>query len=43
MFGKTYQGVLRSTFVVDEHGRIERIYRDVSPEGHAEEVLGGLG
>lgn len=37
--GRTYQGVLRSTFLVDEAGRIVRDWRDVRVKGHAEEVL----
>lgn len=41
-FGRTYMGVERSTFVVDEEGRVARAYRGVSPEGHASEVLAGI-
>ena len=39
MYGKKYWGVERSTFVVGADGTIERAYRKVSPEGHAEVVL----
>lgn len=42
MYGKTYMGVERTTFLIDEEGRIARIFRKVSPKGHAEEVLHGL-
>jgi thioredoxin-dependent peroxiredoxin len=42
VFGKTSLGVHRTTFVVDEEGRIASIYRGVRPEGHAAEVLQGL-
>jgi thioredoxin-dependent peroxiredoxin len=42
MFGKPYMGVERSTFVIDEQGRIARAYRKVRPEGHAEAVLRDL-
>jgi thioredoxin-dependent peroxiredoxin len=38
-FGRTYMGVERSTFVIDEEGRVAKAYRRVSPEGHAAEVL----
>ncbi|MBW3629854.1 MAG: thioredoxin-dependent thiol peroxidase [Gemmatimonadetes bacterium] len=41
-FGKTYWGVARTTFLVDEQGKIERVYEKVNPEGHAASVLGGL-
>ncbi len=39
MYGKTYKGILRSTFIVDEKDRVMRVFPKVSPEGHAEEVL----
>ena len=39
MYGKKYMGVERSTFVIGADGTIERAYRKVSPEGHAEAVL----
>lgn len=39
MFGNEYWGVERSTFLIDEHGRIEQLYRKVDPEGHASELL----
>jgi thioredoxin-dependent peroxiredoxin len=35
-------GVQRSTFVIDEEGRLASIYRRVKPEGHAAEVLQSL-
>lgn len=42
MFGNTYMGVVRTTFVIDEEGRISKIFRRVRPEGHATEILAGL-
>ena len=39
MFGKTYQGILRSTFAIDEDGRVLKIFPKVKPAGHAEKVL----
>lgn len=35
MYGKKYMGINRSTFVVGVDGKIEAVYRDVKPEGHA--------
>jgi peroxiredoxin Q/BCP len=43
MYGKSYYGVLRTTFVIDEKGRVARVFAKVKPEGHGKEVLGGLG
>ncbi len=37
--GREYEGVIRTTFLIDEHGRIERIIRDVDTKEHAGQVL----
>ena len=37
--GKTYTGVLRKTFLIDEIGRIKKIFDKVKVEEHADEVL----
>jgi peroxiredoxin Q/BCP len=42
MYGKTYFGVERSTFLLDENGKIIKVWRKVKPEGHAKEVLEAL-
>jgi peroxiredoxin Q/BCP len=42
MYGKKVQGVIRSTFVVDAKGVIERAYYNVRADGHAGKVLTGL-
>ncbi|MBI2027800.1 MAG: thioredoxin-dependent thiol peroxidase [Deltaproteobacteria bacterium] len=39
MYGKKYWGVVRTTFVIDEGGVVEKIYHDVKPDIHANEVL----
>lgn len=39
MYGRTYMGVERTTFLIDAEGRIARIWRKVKVKGHAEEVL----
>jgi thioredoxin-dependent peroxiredoxin len=38
-YGKTYVGVIRSTFLVDTDGNILREWRNVKATGHAEKVL----
>jgi thioredoxin-dependent peroxiredoxin len=40
--GKTYMGVERSTFLIDEDGRIAKVMRRVKPDTHAERVLEAL-
>jgi peroxiredoxin Q/BCP len=39
MYGREYEGVLRSTFVIGPEGRIEKTFRKVKPTDHAVEVL----
>lgn len=39
MYGRTYMGVERTTFLIDRDGRIARIWPKVKVAGHAEEVL----
>ena len=43
MYGKTYMGVARTTFIIDEQGIIEKVYEKVKPDVHTEEVLQHLG
>ncbi len=38
-FGKTAKGIIRSTFLIGEDGRIKRLWRDVKVAGHVDEVL----
>ena len=40
--GKTYMGINRSTFVIDEEGKIASAMRGIKPAGHAKEVLDAL-
>jgi peroxiredoxin Q/BCP len=42
MYGRKYQGILRSTFIIDEAGKILKIFPRVKPAGHAAEVLAAL-
>jgi thioredoxin-dependent peroxiredoxin len=39
MYGKTYQGVERSTFLVGDAAEVEQVWRAVKPAGHAAAVL----
>ena len=43
MYGRTSWGIARTTFVIDEQGRIARIFPTVSVDGHTDEVLQALG
>ncbi len=39
MYGKTFQGILRTTVLIGADGRVIRIWRNVKVDGHADEVL----
>lgn len=39
MYGKTFMGITRATFLIDGEGRIARAWPKVKVEGHADEVL----
>lgn len=40
--GREYEGVLRTTFVIDAHGTIARVFEDVRPAQHSQEILEAL-
>lgn len=42
MYGRKYMGIERSTFVIDEKGKIANIFAKVKPVGHAAQVLEAL-
>lgn len=41
--GRTYLGVKRTTFLIDERGKIKKIFEKVKPDEHAREVLDAFG
>ncbi|MCW3001339.1 MAG: thioredoxin-dependent thiol peroxidase [Conexibacter sp.] len=43
MYGKTYMGAQRSTFVIDADGIVRKVIKKVKPETHDDEVLAALG
>jgi peroxiredoxin Q/BCP len=42
MYGRKFMGVERTTFIIDEKGRIERIFAKVRVPGHVDEVIDAL-
>jgi peroxiredoxin Q/BCP len=38
MFGRKYLGIARTTFVIDRQGNIARVFENVQPSRHADEV-----
>lgn len=42
MYGRTFFGILRTTFVIDSGGRVLQVFERVKPKGHAARVLEAL-
>jgi peroxiredoxin Q/BCP len=42
MYGKVYEGVLRSTFVIDEKGTIAQVFGKVKTSDHARQILAAM-
>ena len=42
MYGRKFEGIERSTFIIDKSGKIAKEWRKVKVTGHAEEVLNSL-
>jgi peroxiredoxin Q/BCP len=38
MYGRSYMGIARTTFVIDKDGKVAKVFEKVKPKGHAEEV-----
>jgi len=39
MYGRTYMGVMRTTFIIDEKGIVEKIFSKVKTKAHTEQIL----
>lgn len=39
MYGKSYFGLIRTTFIIDEHGVIEKIISKVNTKAHSEQIF----
>jgi peroxiredoxin Q/BCP len=42
LYGRKFMGIVRSTFIIDETGRIAKIFPKVKVSGHVDEVLAAL-
>ena len=43
MYGRTYEGVLRTTFIIDEEGVIQKVFEKVDTKNHTAQILKALG
>ncbi len=43
MYGKEYEGLLRTTFIIDEEGKIEEIFSKVKTKEHTNQILEAIG
>lgn len=41
-YGRTYMGIIRSTFIIDEQGVIAKVFPKVTPKDHSQQVLEAL-
>ena len=39
MYGREYDGIFRTTYLIDSKGKIARVFENVKPASHSEEVL----
>ena len=42
MYGKTYMGIIRATYIIDAEGMIAKVFPKVKPKNHSQEVLAAL-
>ena len=42
MYGKKVRGIARTTYVISPEGKVAKVFENVKPDGHAEEVLAAL-
>ncbi len=42
-YGKKYMGLVRTTFIIDETGKIAKVFNSVKVDGHEEKVLKAIG
>ncbi|MBK8984426.1 MAG: thioredoxin-dependent thiol peroxidase [Ignavibacteria bacterium] len=42
MYGRKYMGIERTTYIIDEKGKISQIFNKVKVDGHTEEILSKL-
>jgi peroxiredoxin Q/BCP len=43
LYGKEYEGIIRTTFVIDENGIIEKVFTKVDTKNHSQQILGEMG
>lgn len=42
LYGRTYMGTMRTSFLIDPKGKVAKVYKKVKPEKHAGEVIADL-
>jgi len=42
MYGRKYMGIVRTTFIIGENGKIEKVFEKVKVSGHVDEILNNL-
>lgn len=42
MYGKKYLGVIRTTYIIDDKGKIRKVFSNVKVDGHVDEVINAI-
>ena len=42
MYGKTFKGTARTTYIIDEKGKVQSVFPNVKVKGHVDEVIDAL-
>lgn len=43
MYGKEYEGVLRTTYIIDEEGNVQKVFKKVQTKEHTQQILKAIG
>lgn len=43
LYGKTFKGILRSTFLIEPDGLVSRVWRNVKAKNHVDDILSAIG
>jgi len=43
LYGKEYEGILRTTFIISEDGKIEKVFTKVDTKNHTKQILDEMG
>jgi peroxiredoxin Q/BCP len=42
MMGREYMGILRTTYLISNEGLVKKVFEEVKPAGHSQEILAAI-